>query len=407
MEGSRIVSVTDSVSGAAAPAGAGVTDLGGSLVLPGLLEVHTHLDKCYTWNRAPGIHSDFWESLEVLYKDSAHWTDEDVYRRSDFALRTTWANGTRALRTHIDVGAKVGAGSLSALSRLRREWAGRVELQVVSLFAFTGYFSGAADTILKLSAEHKVHALGGFPQPNPDLPRQLDTVMAAARELGIGLDLHVDESGLAGAECLRATAEAVLRNEFPHPVACGHNCSLSVQSPERAQETIALVKEAGIGIISLPLTNVHLQGRNRAPAPDGGKWGTPKTPQWRGLTLIHECVDAGVTVACGGDNVCDAFIGWGDFDMVEVFVQSVRLAHLDSRLSFAPSIVTTGPASIMGLPGYGQVAPGSPADMIVFDARKLYSLLARPNTPRRLIHGEGFRKAEAPHFDEQDCWPKI
>ena len=100
-------------------------------------------------------------------------------------------------------------------------------------------------------------------------------------------------------------------------------------------------------------------------------------------------------------------IGWGDFDMVEVFVQSVRLAHLDSRLSFAPSIVTTGPASIMGLPGYGQVAPGSPADMIVFDARKLYSLLARPNTPRRLIHGEGFRKAEAPHFDEQDCWPKI
>jgi hypothetical protein len=32
----------------------------------------------------------------------------------------------------------------------------------------------------------------------------------------------------------------------------------------------------------------------------------------------------------------------------------------------------------MGLPGYGMLAaPGSPADMIVFSARKLYSLLAQ------------------------------
>ena len=60
----------------------------------------------------------------------------------------------------------------------------------------------------------------------------------------------------------------------------------------------------------------------------------------------------------------------------------------------------------MGLPGYGQVAPGSPADMIVFNARKLYSLLARPGTPRRLIHGEEFRAAEVPDFDEQASWPK-
>ena len=49
--------------------------------------------------------------------------------------------------------------------------------------------------------------MGGFPQPKPELPKQFDEVMAAARELGVGLDLHVDESGLVHAECLRATAE--------------------------------------------------------------------------------------------------------------------------------------------------------------------------------------------------------
>jgi cytosine deaminase len=383
-----------------------VTDLGGLLVFPGLLEVHTHLDKCHTWDRSPGRHSDFWESLAILGADSARWSEEDVYRRADFALRTTWAHGTNALRTHIDTGRRVGEGSHAAVERLRAEWKGRVEVQTVSLFSFTEFFGGGADRCIELSAKHNVTALGGFPQPNPDLARQLDSVMAAARELGVGLDFHVDESGLPEAECLRATAEAVLRNQFPHPVACGHNCSLSVQDPRRARETVALVKEARIGIISLPLTNLHLQGRSRGPAAPGDAFGPPRTPQWRGLTLLHEFIDAGVTVACGGDNVRDAFIGWGDFDLVEVYIESVRLAQLDTRLSFSPSVVTTGPAAIMNLQGYGMVAPGSPADMIVFSARKLYALLARPSTPRRLIHGEGFRDAALPDFDEQAHWPR-
>jgi cytosine deaminase len=113
-----------------------------------------------------------------------------------------------------------------------------------------------------------------------------------------------------------------------------------------------------------------------------------------------------VTVACGGDNVRDAFIGWGDFDLVEVYIESVRLAHLDTRLAFSPSVVTTGPARIMGLPGYGMIAPGSPADMVVFSARKLHSLLARPATHRRLIHGEEFREVLLPDYDEQEGWPK-
>ena len=407
VDGTRIVAETDS---AAAAAGGnftgGVTDLGGVLVFPGILEVHTHLDKCHTWDRAPSRHGDFWESLAVLSVDSLRWTEEDVYRRADFGLRSAWAHGANALRTHLDTSRRVGAGSHAAVERLRAEWKGRVEIQTVSLCNFTEYFGGGASRVLELTAQYKATAMGGFPQPNPDLPRQLDSLMAAARELGIGLDLHVDESGLAGAECLRATAEAVLRNQFPHPVACGHNCSLSVQAPERAKETIALVKEAGIGIISLPLTNLYLQGRTRGPAPAGEKFGAPRTPQWRGLTLLHEFIEAGVTVACGGDNVRDAFIAWGDFDMIEVYLESVRLAHLDTRLAFSPAVVTTGPAAIMGLPGYGRIAPGSPADLIVFSARKLNSLLSRPATPRRLIHGEKFRETLLPDYDEQLQWPK-
>ena len=397
VDGMRIVSVAD--AGGLRSEGVATTDLGGALVFPGLLDVHTHLDKAYTWDRAPNLRGEFWDALKILAADSKLWTEEDIYRRASFALECAWAHGTVAVRTHIDTGGDVGANGHAVMARLREEWRGRITLQSVSLCGLANFVGGQAGRICELTAKYHATALGGFPQPNPDLPHQLDTLMAAARELGVGLDLHVDESGLAHAECLRATAEAVLRNEFPYPVACGHNCSLAVQDPTRAAETIALVKAAGVGIISLPLCNLYLQGRTRTVSAEGDELGRPLTPRWRGVTLLHEFLDAGVTVACASDNVRDAFYAWGDMDAMEVYSQSVRIAHLDTRMEVSPSVVTTGPAEIMGLSDHGRIAPGARADLVVLEARTFNELLSRPEARRRLVHGEAFRPAVAPGYE--------
>ncbi len=366
----------------------GATDLGGALVLPGLLDVHTHLDKTHTWHRSPNPDGEFWDACRILHADSARWTEEDVYRRASFALQTAYAQGTVALRTHLDSGGAVGPAAFAAINRLRAEWAGRIALQTVSLCNLQAFADGEGARIIELTARSGATALGGFPQPNPDLPGQLDSLMAAAHELGIGLDLHVDESGLPHAECLRATAEAVLRNQFPHPVACGHNCSLAVQDPARSASTLDLVKEAGIRLISLPLCNLYLQARDRAAAPAGapeGARGPARTPRWRGLTLVHEAWDRGIPVACASDNVRDAFYAWGDYDLLEVFQQSVRIGHLDTRMHAAASVVTTAPADIMGLPHHGRIAPGAHPALVVTAATTLNELLARPAAPRRLV----------------------
>ncbi|MBC8012028.1 MAG: amidohydrolase family protein, partial [Burkholderiales bacterium] len=261
LDADRILSVAPAAP--TAEPTANTHDLAGALVFPGLLDSHTHLDKTHTWHRSPNPDGEFWDACRILHADSARWTEEDVYRRAAFALETAYAQGTVALRTHLDSGGAVGPAAFAAINRLRQEWAGRITLQTVSLCNLQAFAEGEGARIVELTAKSGATALGGFPQPNPDLPRQLDSLMAAARELGIGLDLHVDESGLAHAECLRATAEAVLRNAFPHPVACGHNCSLAVQDPARAASTLDLVKEAGIRLISLPLCNLYLQGRDR------------------------------------------------------------------------------------------------------------------------------------------------
>jgi cytosine deaminase len=393
LDDERILSVSPH---APAPGAAQGMDLGGRILLPGLLDCHTHLDKTHTWHRSPNPTGEFWDACKALQADSAHWTEEDVYRRASFALETAFAHGTVAIRTHLDSGGSVGPAAFAAINQLRSEWAGRITVQTVSLCNVQAFSEGdgEADRIIRLTRDFGATALGGFPQPNPDLPRQFDRLLAAAAELGVGVDLHVDESGLDHAECLRAIAEAVLRNKFPHPVACGHNCSLAIQSPARAESTLDLVREAGIRLISLPMCNLYLQGRNRS------KTGAPATPRWRGITLLHEALDRGITVACASDNVRDAFFAHGDYDMLEVMSESIRIGHLDTRMAVAPSVVTTGPAEVMGLPGHGRVAPGAPARLVMTSATTLNELLARPTAPRSILHGGTWLSLQPPPYSK-------
>ena len=275
------------------------------------------------------------------------------------------------------------------MQELRELWRGRIALQTVPLTGIANYSGPEGDAIADLALKYGACAFGGWSPMTADLPRQLDHLMAIAGDRGVGLDLHVDENGNPKEEVLRTVAEAVIRNGFSNPVVCGHCCSLSVQDPERQKATIAIVREAGIRVISLPLCNLYLQDRR-----------PPRTPQWRGLTLIHELIDAGVPVACASDNVRDAFHAFGDFDAAEVYIQSTRLAHLDSRLAESPKVVTSAAADIVGRPEWGASRQARAAHLVVFPARSFSEFLSRPSARRRLVDGESIRDARPPGYEE-------
>lgn len=391
VDGSRIAAVTRSGEGAPREE-ARTVDLDGALVFPGFVDAHVHLDKAHTWDRAPNRSGTFAEALETLARDRAGWTRRDLVRRAGFSLRCAWEHGTRAIRTHVDTWLPLSDTSHAAMRDLREEWRGRIELQTVPLAGVAEYCAGQGDAIADLAVGHGACALGGWSPMSAELPRQLDRLMAIAAHRAVGLDLHVDENGNPGEEVLRAVAEAVLRNRFPFPVVCGHCCSLSVQDPKRQRSTIALVREAAIRVVSLPLCNLYLQDRR------GRDF--PRTPQWRGITLVNDLLDEGVPVACASDNVRDAFHAFGDFDAAEVYIQSVRLAHLDSRLGQSVGVVTAAAADIIGLPGMGRVAPGAPSHLVVFPARSFSEFLSRPGSARRLVDGEDVRAARTPGYDE-------
>lgn len=402
IEGARILSVQRTSVEASTPSSdsdalrSREIDAAGRLVFPGFVDAHVHLDKTHTWHRAPNRSGTFLDALQTLGRDKDNWSESDLLRRADFALRTAWAHGTRAIRTHVDTGLPWAETSHAVMATLRENWKGRINLQTVPLCGGDAYAAADGDALADLALRYGASALGGFLIMSEALPGQIDRLLAIARERGVGIDLHVDENGNPAAECLRLVAEAVIRNAFPHPVVCGHCCSLSVQSPERAKSTIALVREARIGIISLPLCNVYLQDRRSAQS------AFPRSPYWRGLTMVHDLLDAGVKVACASDNVRDAFYAFGDYDMAEVYTESVRLAHLDARLAESPLVVTRTAADLMGLDDFGRIAPGASAHLVMFPVQRFSELLSRPCSTRICIDGEDITTAEVPDYAELD-----
>ncbi|MEG4442938.1 cytosine deaminase [Microcoleus sp. AT9_B5] len=351
-----------------------VVDLQGGLVWPCFVDMHAHLDKGHIWERSPNPDGTFASAIEAVCADAQkNWNAEDVYRRMEFGLKCSYAHGTKAIRTHIDSAGEQGTVSLEVFEALQAEWGDRLILQAVSLVSLDCFLTPAGEKLADRMAQTG-GILGGVAYINPDLDKQLDRVFALAKERNLNLDFHTDENDDPESTTLREVAKTAIRHEFSGQIICGHCCSLAVQPPELVTETIALVKEANIGIVSLPMCNLYLQDRQSG-----------RTPRWRGVTLLQELKAAGIPVAVASDNCRDPFYGFGDHDVLEVFNMAVRIAHLDRPWEDWPRTVTKTPADLMGLPNLGRIAVGLPADFILFKARNFSELLSRSQRDRTVL----------------------
>jgi cytosine deaminase len=387
IRGDRIDAVAPPGSG---PAGESL-DLRRGLVWPCFADVHTHLDKGHSWGRAPNPDGTFAGAIQAVAADrAAHWSADDVRRRMEFGLACSYAHGTKLVRTHLDSFRPQAEISWSVMAELRRRWAGRIELQAVSLVGLDTFRGPDGDWLAdRVAAGGGI--LGAVAYMTPDIDALLDRALDLAAGRGLDLDFHSDESGDVGARALAHIARAVVRRRFPGRVVCGHCCSLAVQPDGAIAETLDLVVAAGIAVVSLPMCNLYLQ--DRVPG---------RTPRWRGVTLLHEMRARGIPVAVASDNCRDAFHGYGDHDMLEVFREATRVAHLDRPYADWPRAVTATPADLMGVPGAGRIGAGLAADLVLFRARDFSELLSRPQADRTVLRGGRPIARRLPDYGELD-----
>jgi len=231
-------------------------DLRKKLIFPCFVDIHTHLDKGHIWPRSPNPDGTFDGALAAVFADvKQYYRAEDVYRRMDFGLKCSYAHGTIALRTHIDSFGQQGQIGFEVFQALRQAWQGQLHLQAACLVSVDYYLTPEGLALAdRMAAQGLI--LGGVAYQNPDLGTQLAQVFRLAQERGLDLDLHVDETDDPDSQVLHQVALMALETGFTGQILCGHCCSLANQAPEQSQQTLALVKQAQIGIISLPLCNL-------------------------------------------------------------------------------------------------------------------------------------------------------
>ncbi len=396
VEAGRIASIA--ARGASAADALPRVDLRDGLVLPRFVDSHTHLDKGHIWGRSPNPDGTFMGARMTVAADrEARWHAGDVRARMDFALRSAFAHGTAAIRTHIDsIGPQTGI-SWPVFDEMRAAWKGRIALQAVALFPVDiaiddeAQFKATVATVAKHGG-----ILGGLSflgeAPGEKLERGLDRFFEAAAAHGLDLDFHVDESEFVHARSLERIAMAAIRHKFKGRVVAGHCCSLALQSDADRHRVIERLGEANMAVVSLPMCNMYLQDRTAG-----------RTPRWRGVAPLHELAAAGVPVMVASDNTRDPFYAYGDLDMLEVYREATRILHFDHTDRPWPRLLGPASAEIMRLDGAGMLAVGGSANFVLVSARSWNELNARPQSDRVVVVNGAAIDRTLPDYRELDA----
>ncbi|MBD8065127.1 cytosine deaminase [Devosia sp. PTR5] len=378
--------------------GPGAVDCDGGLVLPALVDVHTHLDKAQIATRTANPDGSFAGALGAVAADrAAHWTAADLRRRMDFALRSAYAHGTAAIRTHLDSDPAQRDISWTTFEAVRQDWLGRLQVQAVALIGPDQMCDAAFVRDTARWAARFGGVLGGAMGRHDGAKAAMANMVEAAAEFDLALDLHLDETLDPAAGTLRALAEVVLERGHQGVVQAGHCCSLAAQDSAEAHGTIDVVVAAGISIVTLPMCNLYLQDRQAAQQ--------PRTPRLRGVTLVKELKAAGARVSAASDNTRDPFFAYGDMDMLEVFRELTRICQIDHPAQDAWDwlrSISAQPAAVAGFAHTGLVEVGLPADVIVLRARSWGELQARSPYERTVVRGGAAIEASLPDYRELD-----
>ena len=351
-------------------------DAGHSILLSGLVDCHTHIDKAHVASYGDFPAGDLAGAIAAMARNKETWTREDLRARVNFSLQSAYAYGIRAMRSHVDFSMDVPDFIWEVLNDAVIEWQGRIDLQLSPLASIVEFANPEFCQAI-YAVSQKQGRVGLFLYDQPNLQEKLLPVFEQAAANGWDIDLHVDEGLEENLDGLKAIADVTLETGFQGKVLCGHCVALNVYDKTRRKNVIDRVVEADLHIVALPASNLYLQSRDNDNA-----------PQLRGMAPVANLVDAGVTVSLGADNVGDGFCAFGDFDPLAVLNLGAQIGHLHEPIRDWSALITCNPANTMGLEWDGKIIPGAPADLVLCAARNSTEM-NRNNAPRRIVIRDG------------------
>jgi cytosine deaminase len=335
-------------------------DAKGLLVSPPFVDCHFHMDATLSLG-IPRLNVSgtllegiaLWSELKPLLTVEA--VAERALRYCDLAV----AQGLLAIRTHVDVCDDRLTG-VDALLEVKKKVAPYIDLQLVA-FPQDGYYrSPTAAANVERALDRGVEVVGGIPhfeRTMEDGARSMRALCEIAAKRGLMVDVHCDESDDPLSRHIEALTAETQRLGLGGRVAGSHLTSMHSMDNYYVSKLLPLMAEAGVQAIANPLINIVLQGRHDT------------YPKRRGQTRVPEMRSYGINVAFGQDCTMDPWYSLGGGDMLEVAHMGLHVGQLTSReaMRYCFEAVTTNPARIMQLEGYG-LAVGNNADFVLLHA---------------------------------------
>jgi cytosine deaminase len=337
-----------------------VPQIADRLIVPTFAEPHAHLDRAFSsaitgWNRSGSLDEAVARFLASIHRMTA----ESLAPGGRRALGLLYEAGVGHVRTHTALGGPLGFRAWEAVEKAAT--LPGVDVRQVAMPIDSNLDNPEVAACVREAAKRGAVAVGGAPWRADDPVAATHAAASLAAELGIGLDLHVDETDDPRISTLGALATAVTEFDLAGRATAHHCCSLAGRPEATARAEAEALAGAGVAVVVCPVSNLCLQGRA------GGA---------RGLAPIRWLRDAGVPIGIGLDNIRDVVVSVGTADPLRAAWLVAVASHLtgEDDLEWLGRTVTIGNRQLCGLPA--DVKRDGTADLLAIEATSLAEAVA-------------------------------
>jgi 5-methylthioadenosine/S-adenosylhomocysteine deaminase len=323
-------------------------DLAGHVLMPGLVNGHTH--SAMTLLRGASDDDGFMPWLAAVQAAEQHLTRDDVAAGLQLAMLEMIETGTTAFADmyHWDAGLLelVRAAGMRVLAAPAVFTDEAVGFPGVSPWTGAEVLDATEALAERFAADPHIRLAYGPHAPYTTPPEQLRAIAGRSRRTGIPIHIHVSESAAEVADMIeRYGATPAMHLEslglFETDVLAAHCVHLS-------PEEIAVFARTGTAASHNPVSNLKL-GCGVAPLP--------------------ELLEAGVRLTLGTDSVAsnNSLDLFEEIKLATILHRGVRGDAAAVRASDVLDIATRGGAEAIGFPETGALEPGRLADVIALD----------------------------------------
>jgi cytosine/creatinine deaminase len=365
----KIIEIATSLTGDAPVFEAPVFDAGGQLISCGFVESHLHLDKACILGRAKNKTGTLQGAISAVANAKSGFTEDDIYARGARVIEKAITEGTNAVRTHVEIDPGIGLAGFNAIKRLKVDYVWAMDIEIC-VFPQEGLFNyPGTEKLLRAALDNGADLLGGCPYMDTDPEGQILRLFEMARDYDVDLDFHLDFDLDASWRHLDEVAKQAIAFGWQGRVMIGHVTKLSVLPKAQLDDTIALMRDAGIGLTVLPATDLFLTGRDH----------DHSIPH--GVAPAHKLAAQGVCCTIATNNVLNPFTPYGDCSLSRMANLYANVSQLstEAELETCFAMVADAPAKLLGRSS--KIAVGEAASFIVLPAKSRAQVISEISRP--------------------------